>query len=167
MYRPNFCVDCGTRIIRLRWHPWTSRRFCDHCAVRFRKKRILGPILIAILLIGAGLVAGRAGRPAPPPLTIERVHNSPLSPGDLTSTHSSNSQVPTDPQNTTTISPEANATSAGQAGQSSDVVYICGARTRKGTPCQRRVHGPVRCWQHKGMAAMLPQEKLLISDSEK
>jgi hypothetical protein len=26
------------------------------------------------------------------------------------------------------------------------------------------VHGPVRCWQHKGMPAMLPQEKLLVKD---
>jgi hypothetical protein len=43
-------------------------------------------------------------------------------------------------------------------------IYTCGARTKKGTPCSRRVHGPVRCWQHKGMPAMLPQEKLLIQD---
>ena len=43
-------------------------------------------------------------------------------------------------------------------------VYICGARTKKGTPCSRRVHGPVRCWQHKGMPAMLPPEKLLVKD---
>jgi hypothetical protein len=43
-------------------------------------------------------------------------------------------------------------------------VYICGARTRRGTPCSRRVHGPVRCWQHKGMPAMLPPEKLVVKE---
>jgi hypothetical protein len=43
-------------------------------------------------------------------------------------------------------------------------VYTCGARTKKGTPCSRRVHGPVRCWQHKGLPPMLPQEKLLIKE---
>jgi methyl coenzyme M reductase subunit C len=43
-------------------------------------------------------------------------------------------------------------------------LYMCGARTKKGTPCSRRVHGPVRCWQHKGMAAMLPQEKLITKE---
>jgi len=43
-------------------------------------------------------------------------------------------------------------------------VYLCGARTKKGTPCSRRVHSPARCWQHKGMPAMLPQEKLLVKD---
>jgi len=33
-------------------------------------------------------------------------------------------------------------------------VYTCGARTKKGTPCSRRVQGPVRCWQHKGLPRM-------------
>jgi hypothetical protein len=42
--------------------------------------------------------------------------------------------------------------------------YQCGARTKKGTPCSRRVHGPVRCWQHKGAKPMLPQEKLIIKE---
>ena len=28
----------------------------------------------------------------------------------------------------------------------------------------RRVHGPVRCWQHKGMPAMLPQDKLIVKE---
>jgi hypothetical protein len=41
-------------------------------------------------------------------------------------------------------------------------VYTCGARTKKGKPCSRRVHGAVRCWQHKGMPAMLSPEKLII-----
>jgi hypothetical protein len=45
-----------------------------------------------------------------------------------------------------------------------DDVYACGARTKKGTPCSRRVHGPVRCWQHKGKPAMLPAEKLKIKE---
>src|SRR5262249_47306236 len=42
--------------------------------------------------------------------------------------------------------------------------YICGARTKKGTPCSRRVRGPVRCWQHKGAAAMLPPDKLIVKE---
>jgi hypothetical protein len=45
-----------------------------------------------------------------------------------------------------------------------ETVYLCGARTKKGTPCSRRVHGPVRCWQHKGASAMLPQDKLRINE---
>jgi hypothetical protein len=41
-------------------------------------------------------------------------------------------------------------------------VSLCGARTKKGTMCTRRVHGAVRCWQHLGKPAMLPPEKLLV-----
>jgi len=41
--------------------------------------------------------------------------------------------------------------------------YICGARTKKGTPCRRRVHtAGERCFQHKGMTAMVPLEKLEV-----
>ena len=46
----------------------------------------------------------------------------------------------------------------------SEETYICGARTKKGTPCSRRVRGPVRCWQHKGAKAMLPPEKLVVKE---
>ncbi len=160
MYRPRFCSNCGTKVIRLRWHPWTSRRFCDPCAARFRKDRLLRPIATAILLFSAGLVAGRSGRPAPPPLTIERVN--PLStPGGTRST--SMSQVPNTQQAPdTSVTPDPKLVSRIEKEASSEVVYLCGARTKKGTPCQRRVQGPVRCWQHKGMPAMLPQEKLMV-----
>jgi len=44
-----------------------------------------------------------------------------------------------------------------------EAVYYCGAQTKKGTPCSRRVKGGGRCWQHAGQPAMLPPEKLLIS----
>ena len=47
--------------------------------------------------------------------------------------------------------------------QLQDVVYMCGAQTKKGTPCSRRVHGPVRCYQHLGMPPMVAQEKLKIN----
>jgi hypothetical protein len=41
--------------------------------------------------------------------------------------------------------------------------YICGARTKKGTPCHRRVHAAgERCFQHKGMPAILPLDKLEV-----
>lgn len=40
--------------------------------------------------------------------------------------------------------------------------YFCGAQTKKGTPCSRRVKGNVRCYQHQGMPAMLAGDKLKI-----
>jgi hypothetical protein len=42
--------------------------------------------------------------------------------------------------------PSVNAASQG--------VYYCGALTRKGTPCSRRVRKGERCWQHAGLPPM-------------
>lgn len=151
MYQPNFCAECGTKLLRLRWHLWTSRRFCDECARRLRKVRLKQALLIALALITTGYVAGRARRPAPPPLLIERRGDSPLS--DLAASG----------KLTTSTESAATSSSAATPAPAQDV-YLCGARTQKGTPCSRRVHGPVRCWQHKGMPAMLPQEKLLVKE---
>ncbi|HET9528282.1 MAG TPA: hypothetical protein VFO99_19050, partial [Pyrinomonadaceae bacterium] len=64
------------------------------------------------------------------------------------------------------VAPSSSSTtsSAPQPAPSNEQVYICGARTKKGKPCSRRLHGPVRCWQHKGAPAMLPAERLLVKE---
>ena len=157
MYKPNFCSQCGTKLLRLRWHFWTSRRFCNDCARGLRKERFLHWLLAGLTLVSAGYCAGRARRPAPPPLTIVRRADSPLnSPEDP---GRSNARTAT-----TTFGLGAKDTSKSSVEAPEEEVYLCGARTKKGTPCSRRVHGPVRCWQHKGSPAMLPQEKLLIKE---
>jgi len=151
LYQPNFCCACGNKLIRLRRHFWTSRRFCDVCAQRLRKERFVPLLLIFLTLTGAGYLLGRTRRPAPPPLIIERRSDSPLD-----SSPAAANQAATSSPGSTSVSAAANTIESD--------VYLCGARTKKGTPCSRRVHGPVRCWQHKGMPAMLPPEKLLVKD---
>jgi hypothetical protein len=144
MYRPNFCSQCGCKIVRLHWHLWTSRHFCDACARSLRGERVRRRLLSAVLLLGVGVMSGRALRPTPPPLTIQRRADSPL-------------------LNNRTGEARTTATSASSAAEViEEAVYICGARTKKGTPCSRRVHQPERCWQHRGMPAMLPNEKLRV-----
>ena len=133
-YRPNFCSECGEKIVRLRWRFWTSRRFCDKCSARFARTQLLRGALAAIVLLVAGVLIGRGTKHKPSPLVIERLVNTPAT------------------QNSASTPVTV------------DEVYICGARTKKGTPCSRRVHGPVRCWQHKGAPAMLPAEKLRVSE---
>ena len=146
MYKPNFCAECGVRVLRLRWHYWTSRKFCDDCARRLRKQRLVPWLIGGVALLSSGYVAGRVARPKPPPLTIIRRADSPLS-------------SPEDPGPSKTATAVSNSPATIE-----EDVYLCGARTKKGTPCSRRVHGPVRCWQHKGERAMLPQEKLLVKE---
>jgi hypothetical protein len=149
-YRPNFCCECGHKIVRLRWFVWTSRKFCDKCFRTFAKAHWLRPTISLCALLLCGVLLGRGCRHAPPPLIIERpaLTQSSTTAGRSTTTSTPAGQTPTNAQSTVTT----------------DDVYICGARTKKGTPCSRRVHGPVRCWQHKGASAMLPQEKLRIKE---
>jgi hypothetical protein len=93
-------------------------------------------------------------RPSPPPLIIQRAANSPLSDAPVYANEDLRSAKPSSASNA-----NANPTVV----TSDDVVYICGARTQKGTPCRRRVHvAGERCFQHKGLAAMVPLEKLTI-----
>jgi len=135
-YRPNFCCECGEQIVRLRWHVWTSRRFCDKCFRETRKDYRLQRLIVTVILLVIGVLIGRGCRHERPPLVIER-------PAQSTS-------------NTNQGNPQAQSVT--------DQVYTCGARTKKGKPCSRRVHGFVRCWQHKGLPAMLPEDKLIIKD---
>lgn len=156
MYKPNFCSECGAKLLRLRWHLWTSGRFCNDCARRLRKARLLPPLLATLGLFGAGYLAARVRRPPPPPLIIERRSDSPLK--DIDAPGRSIGRPP--------IS-GLSATENLNAGPASvdEVVYLCGARTKKGTPCSRRVHGPVRCWQHKGIVK-LNLYQLVLSGQE-
>jgi hypothetical protein len=102
-------------------------------------------------IVVAAFALGRSMRPAPPPLTIQRAANSPLS--DL-------------PVNLNEIAKRGATDPSKSEGPGSvdDKVYICGARTKKGTPCKRRVHvAGDRCYQHQGKPAMVPLEKLVIN----
>lgn len=148
MYRPNFCSECGTGITRAKWRLWTDRQFCASCQSRYRKRHVAVSLIGGLTLMASGFLVGRYQRPSAPPLIIHRSALSPLA------------DVPLAP---TTEAPAALLKQARDP-DAEEVVYTCGARTRKGTPCSRRVQAPVRCWQHKGMAAMLPQEKLIIKD---
>jgi hypothetical protein len=115
-------------------------------AIRFRS------LIVIALIVTAAFGFGRYLRPSPPPLTIKRAANSPL---------------PDFPLNLDELSRRAgkgpSLDSSSAAPSADDTVYICGARTKKGTPCRRRVHlAGERCYQHKGMTAMVPLEKLTI-----
>jgi hypothetical protein len=97
-----------------------------------------------------GFLLGRLLRPPPPPFILERGAQvlTPLAPTPA----ASKPQPVYGPDGTAGERPT----------EPEEVVYICGARTKKGTPCQRRVRGPARCWQHRGRSAILPPSKLVV-----
>jgi hypothetical protein len=52
--------------------------------------------------------------------------------------------------------PSTTATKPVSAPKTTEAAYYCGAATKKGTPCSRRVKRPgERCWQHQGMPSMV------------
>ena len=163
MYKPNFCSECGSRIERSRWRVWTSRRFCADCAPRFRKAQILSPLFAGTILFVVGLVIGRAARHAPPPLIVERGQLAELAaPPANDSGPKADAETKTSAADKTEPNYGPDGTATERPTEPDEVVSICGARTQKGTPCQRRVRGTGRCWQHRGMPAIIPPEKRVI-----
>lgn len=166
MYKPNFCAECGERIARARWRFWNSRRFCAGCARRFRRGQILLPVIAGAALFCLGLAAGRTGRNTPPPLIVERGQLSALPAASAKPAAQAADAGETGADSQAAPRPEPsygpNGTATERPTDPNEVVSICGARTQKGTPCKRRVRGTGRCWQHKGMPAMLPPSKLIV-----
>jgi hypothetical protein len=147
MSNSNFCTNCGARLVRTRWRVMLHGAHCEDCAKRLGNRTAKSLTLIAIVALAAFAI-GRYLRPSPPPLIIHRAANSPLSdaPVDLNA-----------------LSSSSNHSTPGSSASPDDVVYLCGARTKKGTPCRRRVHfAGERCYQHKGRPAMVSLEMLTI-----
>lgn len=165
MYRPNFCCECGGRVRRSRWRVWTSRRFCDACGRRFRRRRFGVPLLLSASLACACFTLGRATRPAAPAAVFERnaLDLTRLPAPDSARTREARRDAASNPATSKTeptYGPDGTASE--RPTDPAEVVYVCGARTKKGTACSRRVRGPGRCWQHRGMPAILPPSKLVV-----
>ncbi|MDX6530257.1 MAG: hypothetical protein QOH41_2547 [Blastocatellia bacterium] len=154
MYHPNFCVECGERLVRRGWRAWLNARFCDNCVRRLGRSGWIKPVALIAIVTVLAFALGRYLRAPAPPLLIQRAANSPLSDLPLSS---NGSVLTSDRRDKDKTSPQSVVANPDEPG------YICGARTKKGTPCHRRVHAPgERCFQHKGMTAMVPLEKLVV-----
>jgi hypothetical protein len=174
LYRPKFCCECGEKIERIDWKLWTNRRFCEVCEAEYKLSDIIpkAGVVFCILLSIFGLGSYLQSRPADDlpaikrpattarPIPLNKLSN--IGTTDNTTVQSQPIQQPAVP------SPLLSGRSADQKSAATgtirpESIYFCGAATKKGTPCTRRVKGNIRCWQHLGQPAMLPAEKLLIS----
>jgi len=175
LFRPNFCASCGERIERVEWFPWTSRRFCQICETEFK-----GQDLIPKIVVGIGILVGLFGigsylksGPAPPDLQalkqprklVEQPQRDERTPTLSTiepRRENSNANVNGQPElrNFSSTSGMVNSVSAPKPKSGADEqLNYCGAETKKGTPCSRRVKGNTRCFQHIGMPAMASAER--------
>jgi len=179
-YKPKHCCQCGEKIDRIDWKPWTSRRFCPLCETE------LGIYdWIPRILVGVGLLFGLYGigsyfQKPEKQLNIAPHYFSEVNRKGDAAREKTIAQIPTDGsvQSLPQASNSAAQTKLPTAILKSDLkfkqsdprtsappekVYFCGAPTKKGTMCSRRMKKGGRCWQHEGQAALLPQEKLIAA----
>lgn len=177
-YKPKYCCQCGEKIDRIDWKLWTSGRFCELCETEFGiYDKLRGALVVVGLLFGlygAGSYFQKPERQlnvAPQQFAASKVEDNsaqpktaaPVSAVQLLA-QTGNSAAPTKTQ---TAPPAANLTTKSAKTKIPEAaeqrVYFCGAPTRKGTMCSRRVKNGGRCWQHAGQAALLPPEKLIAA----
>lgn len=156
LYRPKYCCNCGEKISRAEWRLLTSRRFCELCETEYKGEDYVPRAIVAIgLVLSIFGFRGMIGQPEAPaavsatsaPKTTLKSESAPVR------------QQTAPPQNATqaaTALPESSLLKAktieqpvSNAKTSEQSTYFCGALTKKGTPCSRRVKTKgTRCWQH-------------------
>jgi len=161
LFRPQFCSNCGEKIERTEWRLWTSRRFCDLCATDHRLTEF-APIALAVfgmVALIAGLVdfsSTDALKASPEVRAKSQVSSLATIPRPERQEVTSLATAKPIPAHTVASTP---IPGTGKEKQASTAVYFCGAETKKGTPCSRRVKANVRCYQHEGMPAMATGDK--------
>lgn len=186
-YTPKHCCECGEKIQRNEWKWSTSRRFCETCESEFKGQDWLSRVIVGLGILGVMYGFGSLLKQTDKPSSIattqlvsvvpnsnRNVQNSQLSSNTnvlasaqkQTATNIKDSQSNTQSTETALAQkplPTKQVSVENQQNTETETVYFCGAQTKKGTPCTRRVKGNERCWQHKGQVAMLPPEKLVAS----
>lgn len=180
-FRPSFCANCGEKIDRAEWGIFTSRRFCQVCESEFKGQDLIprfivgSAILFGLFGFGGYLMSGSAPESAlikqPRKFVEQTVAAAPqvstAKSSNTAGTPNSVAQPSSEIANTVPASRidarmQERQRPAKPAAEPIEEVYFCGAETRKGTPCRRRVKSNVRCFQHVGMPALVQSDQLRI-----
>jgi hypothetical protein len=176
LFRPKYCANCGEKIDRVEWGILTSRRFCPVCEIEFK-----GHEMIPRVVVGLGVLIGifgfgsylNSGTPKRAPddrelQAMRLIDRGQTSPREIEKRKSDQAEKPpqtpgADEVKQAIAEPPIAIKTPGPKPVIVEQGYFCGAETKKGTPCSRRVKGNVRCYQHPGMPAMVAAEKLRIN----
>jgi hypothetical protein len=131
-YQGNFCAECGN-ILEPRQN-WLPRYLCDDCAASRRRRGYVTPLS---LLTGVLVIAFLFYENQAPSLDRSNMIVAPAAVSAQDATPKQSLIPPPEPRER----------------------VLCGARTKKGTPCKRRVFPGQRCQQHRGMPSILPQSE--------
>lgn len=178
VFRPSFCANCGEKIERADWGVFTSRRFCQVCETEFKGQDLIPRVIVGLGVFAcvcgfgsylrSGPAAETRGLNQPRMLAGQALSQQQLSAANsvnrsLENVNAANLRQPGQPNAASTTNALVSPPTAKPKVEAAEPMYYCGAETKKGTPCSRRVKGNVRCYQHQGMPAMLPANKLRIN----
>jgi hypothetical protein len=137
MLHAKFCSQCGEKI-KGRWpSPFNFTPLCAACKKQMRLARF-GLAAILISLVAGSFLAGRASSPRPAfqfigqPIELQKALDPLTEKTDETSADGAQAF----PESQEVASQEEALTS-------------CGAITKAGRPCRRKIRGSGHCWQHK------------------
>ena len=165
LYRPNYCCNCGEKIERNDWRLWTSRRFCALCETEYKPYDLLPRVVVIVGLSFVLFGIGSYFR-SPDPGSGHQLSTTSV----RTSQKLKTATLYSTPEGTENRSPpvETVTTGAGDSESqineqpnkekrtSDEIVLYCGATTKKGSPCTRRVKKQGFCWQHAKSAQIAP-----------
>ena len=179
-YKPKFCCDCGEKIERVDWRLWNSRRFCELCETQQKAHELLPRVIVGLGFLGGVFGFGSYlqqgshvpsttqtaanGIKASKKNVISEV-NRKVAVSESNIVTGANSEI--SGQGETKIEPsgerrfsnsETGKQLENKKNSSDEPVYFCGAATKKGTPCSRRVRVKGRCWQHGGKTGAVKVE---------
>lgn len=137
MAAARFCSECGAQLKVKRPAVLPLRAFCPGCSPRFRTVRLV--VAAALVLATIAFAASRFGPTREPLYFIGTPIESNLTAGTRTAN---------DRPSNSSHSVESSQSSE-QDVKAESPVAICGAPTRSGKPCQRKVKGGGYCWQHR------------------
>lgn len=179
LYKPKYCCNCGERIERIDWKVTSSRKFCELCETEFKFDEILPRVIFIILTVFGVWGFGGLFFEQKTPVIISQTDGlrdiqtkskgslknteTPRTSGNRDGVLSANQNSFVKKKRRTTREESASQdkpvskdypqkTKSLKNGQklTNKTVYFCGAETKKGNPCSRRVKSEGRCWQHRG-----------------
>jgi hypothetical protein len=161
LYKPNFCCHCGEK--RTDWNMLTSRRFCEACAAENKRHDRIPQVTFAsgllAIMFGLGTMFGGARNQ---PIPVQTLNASPVHSKPETSAAKPAENVETSKAGS--VSPRSIGPTPRDIGpppaaenETPVKIYYCGALTKKGTPCSRKVKASgSRCYQHEGKSPTGP-----------
>jgi hypothetical protein len=177
-YRASYCCECGEKIERFSDSLLGNSKFCEVCKPNFRLENFAPKGLAGIGLLGAVFGFGSLlQKPLEPKQLIEKGEIAKIASIPNQSANSIKADKPVVNLNASNVLPKVEtkkatpsfekqvsvSTEAKPEIEVSEPAYYCGAKTKKGSPCSRKVKGAVRCWQHVGQPAMLPTNQLVAN----